>query len=111
MTLDKLKVAARQHEQREEWREAIELYRQAAREGAGESEGEDPSLFNRIGDLEHRLGNIAAACQAWDQAASRYGEHGLTNNAIALCNKILWWLARTAQGDGRVARTRRGGWR
>ncbi|MBP6443351.1 MAG: hypothetical protein KA267_04970, partial [Gemmatimonadales bacterium] len=89
MTLDKLKVAARQHEQREEWREAIELYRQAAREGAGESEGEDPSLFNRIGDLEHRLGNIAAACQAWDQAASRYGEHGLTNNAIALCNKIL----------------------
>jgi|CXWL01.1.fsa_nt_gi tetratricopeptide (TPR) repeat protein len=89
MTLDKLKVAARQHEQREEWREAIELYRQAAREGEGESEGDDPSVYNRIGDLEHRLGNIGAACQAWDQAASRYGEHGLTNNAIALCNKIL----------------------
>lgn len=89
MTLDKLKVAARQHEQREEWREAIELYRQAAREGEGETEGDDPSVYNRIGDLEHRLGNIGAACQAWEQAAARYGEHGLTNNAIALCNKIL----------------------
>ncbi len=89
MTLDKLKVAARQHEQREEWREAIELYRQAVREVEGGSEGGDPSLFNRIGDLEHRLGNDRAACEAWDQAAIRYGEHGLTNNAIALCAKIL----------------------
>ena len=62
---------------------------QAARAGAGESEGEDPSFYNRIWDLERRLGNIAAGCQAWEQAASRYGEHGLTNNAIALWNKIL----------------------
>jgi tetratricopeptide (TPR) repeat protein len=89
MTLDKLKVVARQHEQREEWREAIELYRQAARDGEGAGEGGDPSLYNRIGDLEYRLGNTRAACEAWDQAAARYGEHGLTNNAIALCHKIL----------------------
>lgn len=89
MTLDKLKVAARQHEQREEWREAIELYRQAAREAGGSGEGGDPTIFNRIGDLEHRLGDHRAACEAWDQAAVRYGEHGLTNNAIALCAKIL----------------------
>jgi tetratricopeptide (TPR) repeat protein len=89
MTLDKLKVIARQHEQREEWREAIELYRQAVREVEGSGEGGDPALYNRIGDLEHRLGNARAACEAWDQAATRYGEHGLTNNAIALCHKIL----------------------
>lgn len=89
MTLDKLKVIARQHEQREEWREAIELYRQAVREVEGSGEGGDPALYNRIGDLEHRLGNARGACEAWDQAATRYGEHGLTNNAIALCHKIL----------------------
>ncbi len=89
MTLDKLKVAARQHEQREEWQQAIELYRQAARDGEGGGEGGDPSVHNRIGDLEHRLGNSRAACASWELAATHYGEHGLTNNAIALCNKIL----------------------
>ncbi|MES2125295.1 MAG: tetratricopeptide repeat protein [Gemmatimonadota bacterium] len=89
MTLDKLKVAARQHEQREEWRAAIELYRQAIREGEGGNEGADPSLYNRIGDLEHKAGDDSAACDAWDQAAARYGEQGFFNNAIALCGKIL----------------------
>lgn len=89
MTLDKLKVAARQHEQREEWRAAIELYRQAIREAEGGTEGADPSLYNRIGDLEHKAGDEGAACDAWDQAATRYGEQGFFNNAIALCGKIL----------------------
>ncbi|MES2306110.1 MAG: tetratricopeptide repeat protein [Gemmatimonadota bacterium] len=89
MTLDKLKVAARQHEQREEWRAAIELYRQAIREAEGGTEGADPSLYNRIGDLEHKAGDHTAACDAWDQAAARYGEQGFFNNAIALCGKIL----------------------
>lgn len=89
MTLDKLKVAARQHEQREEWRAAIELYRQAIREAESGTEGADPSLYNRIGDLEHKAGDESAACDAWDQAAARYGEQGFFNNAIALCGKIL----------------------
>ncbi|MEP6590090.1 MAG: tetratricopeptide repeat protein [Gemmatimonadota bacterium] len=89
MTLDKLKVAARQSEQREEWREAIELYRQAIRAAEGGTEGADPSLYNRIGDLEHKAGDDSAACDAWDQAATRYGEQGFFNNAIALCGKIL----------------------
>lgn len=89
MTLDKLKVAARQHEQREEWRQAIELYRQALRAGEGGTEGGDPSVYNRIGDLEHKAGDVLAACDAWEQAAARYGEQGFFNNAIALCGKIL----------------------
>lgn len=89
MTLDKLKVAARQHEQREEWRAAIELYRQAIREAEGGTEGADPSLYNRIGDLEHKAGDDTGACDAWEQAAARYGEQGFFNNAVALCGKIL----------------------
>jgi tetratricopeptide (TPR) repeat protein len=89
MTLDKLKVAARQHEQRDEWRAAIDLYRQAIR-AAGSGEGSaDPALYNRIGDLEQKAGSVGAACEAWEQAAARYGEQGFFNNAIALCNKIL----------------------
>ncbi len=89
MTLDKLKVAARQHEQRDEWRAAIDLYRQAIHAGGGGEEVADPSLYNRIGDLEQKTGNERAACEAWEQAAARYGEQGFFNNAIALCGKIL----------------------
>ena len=88
MTLDKLKVAARQKEQREEWRAAIDLYREAIRtaESAGIS---DPSLYNRIGDLSQKSGDESASVEAWEQAANRYGEQGFFNNAIALCGKIL----------------------
>jgi tetratricopeptide (TPR) repeat protein len=89
MTLQKLKVAALQHEQREEWGAAIELYRQALRDGESGSEGGDPSLFNRIGDLAHKSGDDAAACEAWEQAVIRYGDLGFLNSAIALGGKIL----------------------
>jgi tetratricopeptide (TPR) repeat protein len=89
MTLDKLKVSARQHELREEWRDAIELYRQAIREGEGGVEGSDPAIYNRIGDLALKASDVLAACEAWEQAATRYGEQGFFNNAIALCGKIL----------------------
>ena len=89
MTLDKLKVAARQHEQRDEWRAAIELYRQAIHDAESGAEGGDPSVFNRIGDLEHKTGDDVAACEAWEQAATRYAEQGFFNNAIALGGKIL----------------------
>ncbi|MGH7593094.1 MAG: tetratricopeptide repeat protein [Gemmatimonadales bacterium] len=89
MTLQKLKVAALQHEQREEWGAAIELYRQAIRDADGGAEGGDPSLFNRIGDLAHKSGDDAAACEAWEQAVIRYGDLGFLNSAIALGGKIL----------------------
>ncbi|HEY4321840.1 MAG TPA: tetratricopeptide repeat protein [Gemmatimonadales bacterium] len=89
MTLHKLKVAALQHEQREDWAAAIQLYRQAIREAEGGAEGGDPSLYNRIGDLAHKAGDDTAACEAWEQAVSRYGDLGFLNSAVALCGKIL----------------------
>lgn len=89
MSLDKLKVAARQHEQRGELREAIDLYRQAIHKAEPGEHGIDPSLYNKIGDLEERAGNVRAACDAWEQAAARYGEQSYFNNGIALCRKIL----------------------
>lgn len=89
MSLDKLKATARQHEHREEWSAAIELYREAIRASEAGAEGADPSLYNRVGDVSHKAGLDDSACEAWRQAAARYGEQGFFNNAIALCGKIL----------------------
>jgi tetratricopeptide (TPR) repeat protein len=89
MNLDKLKDAARRHELREEWRKAIEIYHRALSELGKGGEPADPSLFNRIGDLELKAGDPAAALNAYEQAADTYADQGFFNNAIALCGKIL----------------------
>jgi tetratricopeptide (TPR) repeat protein len=49
----------------------------------------DVALFNRVGDLMLRQGNVADAVDYYEQAVDRYSESGFFNNAIALCNKIL----------------------
>src|SRR5919106_7042666 len=86
-SVTKLKDEARRHEQQEEWDRAIQLYLKVLR-GAeeGETEVELP-LYNRVGDLYLRLGKPADAVTYYEQAADRYAEAGLYNNAIALCNK------------------------
>jgi tetratricopeptide (TPR) repeat protein len=89
MNLDKLKDSARRHELREEWRKAIEIYQRALQDVARGGEPADPSLYNRIGDLELKAGESGAAVQAYEQAADTYSEQGFFNNAIALCGKIL----------------------
>lgn len=83
----KLKDRARALEQRERWREALQLYREAAERAGGEEV--DLALWNRIGDLHLRLSEVDRAVDAYDRAAAAYGEAGLHNNAIALCRKIL----------------------
>jgi tetratricopeptide (TPR) repeat protein len=88
-SISKLKDEARRHEQKEEWEKAIQVYLQVLRAGDdGEGEVELP-LFNRIGDLMVRLGRPHEAVRHYEQAADRYAEIGLFNNAIALCNKAL----------------------
>jgi tetratricopeptide (TPR) repeat protein len=91
MNLDKLKEAARKFEQREEWRRAIDVYLQAIREAeeAGEEGTQDPGLYNRVGDLQLKAGDMLAALRAYEQAAELYADQGFFNNAIALCGKIL----------------------
>jgi tetratricopeptide (TPR) repeat protein len=88
-SISKLKDEARRHEQKEEWEKAIQVYLQVLRAGDdGEIEVELP-LFNRIGDLMVRLGRPHEAVRHYEQAADRYADVGLYNNAIALCNKAL----------------------
>lgn len=87
--ISKLKDDARRHELKEEWEKAIQSYLNALRAGEdGEGELELP-LYNRVGDLYLRLGRPNDAVTYYEQAADRYAESGLYNNAIALCNKAM----------------------
>ncbi len=103
MNLDKLKETARRYELREEWRKAIETYIRAAEELADAGEPVDPSLFNRVGDLELKAGDQGAALKAYERAADYYGDQGFFNNAIALCGKMLRVDARRIQVYLRLA--------
>ena len=103
MNLDKLKETARRYELREEWRKAIETYIRAAEELADAGEPVDPSLFNRVGDLELKAGSQSAALKAYERAADYYADQGFFNNAIALCGKMLRVDARRTQVYLRLA--------
>lgn len=86
--VNKLKDDARRHELREDWDKAIQAYQRVLE--MGEREGEvDLPLYNRIGDLYVRVGKPNDAVRYYSQAADRYADAGLSNNAIALCNKAL----------------------
>jgi len=85
----KLKDLARICEQREDWDEAISAYQQVLRAADEDQQVGELPLYNRVGDLYLRAGRPNDAVRYYEQAADRYGEAGLYNNAIALCNKAL----------------------
>jgi tetratricopeptide (TPR) repeat protein len=85
----KLKDEARRAEQREEWERAIQIYLQILRGSEERDTESDLPIYNRVGDLYIRLNRPAEAVSFYEQAADRYAEAGLYNNAIALCNKAL----------------------
>ena len=86
----KLKDEARKYEQKEEWQKAINAYAEVLKLGeAGDGNELDLPLYNRVGDLYVRLGRPMDAVKYYEQAADKYAEVGLHNNAIALCNKAL----------------------
>jgi len=88
MKVEELKEKARYHEQREEWQRALDLYRSALRKH-DEDEAPDISLFNRVGDIQTRLGQKSAAVEQYGKAIDLYLEAELPNNAIAICKKVL----------------------
>jgi tetratricopeptide (TPR) repeat protein len=88
MKLDKLKEQARRHEQKEEWSKALDFYLQAI-EANERSDEPDISLFNRVGDLQVRVGDKDGAVATYERAIDLYIEAELPNNAIALCQKII----------------------
>lgn len=90
MNIEKAKDKARKFELKEQYGQAIELYTRIidALEGTPDLDSE-LALFNKVGDLYLKVGNVASAVEMYERAANRYAESGLSNNAIALCNKIL----------------------
>jgi tetratricopeptide (TPR) repeat protein len=88
MSIEALKEQARRHEQREEWRKALEEYKQAI--GLLEQAGQpDIGLYNRVGDIYVRLTLLEEAVTNYEKAVDLYVEEGLENNAIAVCKKII----------------------
>jgi tetratricopeptide (TPR) repeat protein len=84
----KLKKKAAEFEQKKQFDKALSLYVEALEE-LGEDEEADVALFNRVGDLMLRQGNVGDAVTYYEKAVDLYAEGGFFNNAIALCNKIL----------------------
>jgi tetratricopeptide (TPR) repeat protein len=94
----KLKKQAAEFELKKQFDKALAVYVKLL-ESFDQYPGElDVALFNRVGDLMLRQGNVADAVDYYEQAVDRYAETGFFNNAIALCNKIL----RTSPGRASV---------
>jgi tetratricopeptide (TPR) repeat protein len=92
LSIEALKEQARRHEQEEEWQQALALYLKAI-DRLEEDDKLDIGLYNRVGDLQTRLGNIEGAVEHYERAVDLYVEAELPNNAIAVCKKILRNLA------------------
>jgi tetratricopeptide (TPR) repeat protein len=85
----KLKKRAGEFEQKKQFDKALAVYLQILADVAGSEDEADVALFNRVGDLMLRQGNVAEAVDHYERAVDLYAEGGFFNNAIALCNKIL----------------------
>ncbi|HSG06804.1 MAG TPA: tetratricopeptide repeat protein [Longimicrobiales bacterium] len=88
MSIEALKEQARRHEQKEEWRKALDQYRKAIAKLEAEDQP-DIGLYNRVGDLFVRVGDLDEAVGHYNKAADLYVEAELPNNAIAVCKKVI----------------------
>ncbi|HSW31943.1 MAG TPA: tetratricopeptide repeat protein [Longimicrobiales bacterium] len=88
MSIESLKEQARRHEQKEEWLKALDQYKKAIAQLEKEDQP-DIGLYNRVGDLFVRVGNLEEAVSHYNRAADLYVEAELPNNAIAVCKKVI----------------------
>ncbi len=87
--LEKLKQKAKALEAKDP-KGAIDAWLEAVKAQEGQAEPDpDLSIFNRVGDLYLKIKDAATAADYYDRAVDKYAEHGLHNNAIAMCNKVL----------------------
>jgi tetratricopeptide (TPR) repeat protein len=85
----KLKKKAAEFELKKDFSKALAVYVEILDNFDQYAAELDVSLFNRVGDLMLRQGNVADAVDYYERAVVRYVDGGFYNNAIALCNKIL----------------------
>ena len=86
--IESLKEEARKYEQKEEWGRALSLYKRAI-DKLEKDEQPDIGLYNRVGDLQVRQGQLQDAIANYERAIDLYSEADLPNNAIAVCKKIV----------------------
>ncbi len=85
-----LKKKAADFEQKKQLDKAIAAYREVLDAyDAGDDDNIDVGLYNRVGDMLVRQGNVPDGVLLYERAVDLYSEGGFFNNAIALCNKIL----------------------
>jgi len=85
----KLKKQAAEFELKKQFDKALAVYVKLLESFDQHAAELDVALFNRVGDLMLRHGNVADAVDYYEQAVDHYADTGFFNNAIALCNKIL----------------------
>lgn len=85
----KLKKQAAEFELKKQFDKALAIYVKMLESFDPNDAELDVALFNRVGDLMLRQGNVADAVDYYERAVDHYSETGFFNNAIALCNKIL----------------------
>jgi tetratricopeptide (TPR) repeat protein len=94
----KLKKKAAELEQKKQFDKALAVYVDLLGQLSGQEDDADVALYNRVGDLMVRQGDVAQAVEYYEKAVDLYAEGGFFNNAIALCNKIL----RTSPGRASI---------
>jgi tetratricopeptide (TPR) repeat protein len=85
----KLKKKAAELELKKQFDKALAVYVEILDSYEGSREEVDVALYNRVGDIHLKQGNVADAVDYYEKAVDHYVETGFYNNAIALCNKIL----------------------
>lgn len=85
----KLKKEAADLEQKKQFDKALKVYVKLFAEFEKHPQEVDGALFNRVGDIQIKLGQVAEAVDTYEKGVDYYAEGGFVNNAIALCNKIL----------------------
>src|SRR4051812_490291 len=85
----KLKKKAAELELKKQFDKALAVYVEILDSYEGSKEEVDVALYNRVGDIYLKQGNVADAVDYYEKAVDHYVETGFYNNAIALCNKIL----------------------
>ena len=88
-TVAKLKKEAADLEAKKQFDKAIKVYVKLFAEFEKHPEEVDAALYNRVGDLQVKLGQVAEAVDTYEKGVDFYADGGFFNNAIALCNKIL----------------------
>ncbi|HEX3160751.1 MAG TPA: hypothetical protein VHQ45_19680, partial [Gemmatimonadaceae bacterium] len=83
-----MKKRAAEFEQKKQFDKALVVYAELL--GPTERIDDlDIALFNKVGDLYLRQGQVSEALRSYERGVDLYAERGFFTNAIALCNKIL----------------------